>query len=436
MINDKLKKKISDTVDSMQDEIVDLTCRLIGISSVNPDYPGGNREELLGGESNVTECLAKEMEPVGYENHFVEKVKGRKNLVSVTKGTGKGKSLIFNGHVDTVIPVDPDKWISGSPWKAKIDKGLIYGLGSTDMKGPIAVQSKAAQALHKAGIQLKGDLMMQWTCGEETHQPELGPTACIEAGFKADGAIVSESSTVDGKLYVMPVSPGVLHAKVTVPGKSAHCCARHEAIRPGGLGEKYGVNAIEKAMFIIQQVQRLEQEWGMSKSFPLFKPGFFTLHPGYIKGGPGAIEAPYALADHCLVEYLITFCPAQTCKEVQKEFEQYIKDVCKLDSWLAKNPPKIEWVVEWEPFATDKDHPFVQAVQKAHLAVHEEDIPLNNFHAVCDATYYMEKGIPSVVYGPGSVGTAHSLNEHIGIDSMLLAAKGLALGAVEWCGAE
>jgi acetylornithine deacetylase len=403
---------------------------------VNPDYPGGNREELLGGGLKVNECLAEEMENAAYENHWVEKVEGRKNLVSVGKGSGGGKSLIFNGHVDTVIPVEPDKWKGGSPWTAKQEKGLIYGLGATDMKGPIAVQCKAAQALKSAGIQLKGDLMMQWTCGEETHQPELGPTACIEAGFKADGAIVSESSTVNDQLYVMPVSPGVLHAKVTVPGKSAHCCARHEAIRPGGKGEAFGVNAIEKAMFIIQQVQRLETEWGMGKSFPLFKPGFFTLNPGYIKGGPGAIEAPYALADHCLVEYLITFCPAQTCKEVMKEFEQYIKDVCKLDSWLAKNPPKIEWVVEWEPFSTDKDDPFVQAVHRAHQAVEGKEVPLANFHAVCDATYYQEKGIPSVVYGPGNVGCAHSLNEHIGVEVMKKAAKGLALAAVEWCDTE
>ena len=163
MINENLKKKLFDTVEKMEEEIIDLTSRLIEISSVNPDYPGGNREELLGGESKVNECLAEEMERCGYENHWVEKVKGRKNLVSVCKGNGGGKSLIFNGHVDTVIPVEPDKWKGGSPWKALVEKGVIYGLGATDMKGPIAVQCKAAQALQRAGIELKGDLMMQWT---------------------------------------------------------------------------------------------------------------------------------------------------------------------------------------------------------------------------------------------------------------------------------
>jgi len=436
MITDNLKKRIFATVDSMHDEIVDLASVLIGINSVNPDYPGGNREELLGGESKLNECLAMEMETVGYKNHWVEKVKGRKNLVSVAKGTGGGNSLIFNGHVDTVIPVEPENWKSGSPWKARVEDGKVYGLGAQDMKGPIAVQCKAAQALQRAGIKLKGDLMMHWVCGEETHQQQLGTTACIEAGFKADAAIVSESSNVDGQLYVMPVSPGVLHAKVMVPGKSVHCCARHEAIRPGGKGEAFGVNAIEKAMYIIQHVQHLEQEWGMTKSYPLFKPGFFTLHPGFIKGGPGATEAPYALADHCRVEYLITFSPAHTCKDVQIEFEQYIKDVCKLDSWLKKNPPMIEWIVEWEPFATAEDHPIVQAVQKAHISVQGKDIPLTNFGAVCDATYYQEKGIPSLVYGPGGLDSAHSLNEYIYIEQMLTATKTMALSAVQWCGAE
>ena len=106
MISDTVKQDILATVDSLRDEIIKLTVDIVRIPSVNPTYPGIVREEVIGGEMRVNEYLKPVMEAVGLKTDMWEEEKGRANLVGVYKGTGGGKSLIFNGHVD-VVPAGP-----------------------------------------------------------------------------------------------------------------------------------------------------------------------------------------------------------------------------------------------------------------------------------------------------------------------------------------
>lgn len=89
--------------------------------------------------------------------------KERPNLVGTIKGTGNGKSLIFNGHIDVVPPGPAEEWKFKDPFSGKIEDGKLYGRGACDMKGGIAAQYIAAKALKKLGIQLKGIYYLkQW----------------------------------------------------------------------------------------------------------------------------------------------------------------------------------------------------------------------------------------------------------------------------------
>jgi acetylornithine deacetylase len=119
----------------------------------------------------------------------------RRNLVGIRAGTGGGRSLALNAHVDTVAPVEPDGWSCGSPWTPEIRDGRLYGLGSTDMKASGAAMWAVAQALEDEGVRLRGDLHLHSVIGEEMMEHPLGTTAVIRAGFRTDGTIVTEPTS-------------------------------------------------------------------------------------------------------------------------------------------------------------------------------------------------------------------------------------------------
>jgi acetylornithine deacetylase/succinyl-diaminopimelate desuccinylase-like protein len=179
-------------IDELRDEAVALLQELVATNSVNPNYPGVDRAEFIGGETRCNDILERRYAAAGLETHRVAADPERSNLVGVRAGIGGGRSLIMNGHVDTVPPAEADRWTCGSPWSPELRDGDLYGLGSTDMKGSAVSMWLAAQALQDVGIQLAGDLQLHSVVGEESAEYQLGTLACVEAGFRADGAVVTE----------------------------------------------------------------------------------------------------------------------------------------------------------------------------------------------------------------------------------------------------
>ncbi len=143
--------RVLECVEARRDDAVELLQELVRVNSVNPDFVGVRREDVIGGETRANEILCERYEQAGLETHWVAPDPERRNLVGVRKGRGGGRSLAFNGHVDTVPPVDPESWINGSPWNPEIRDDRVYGIGSTDMKGSDATMWLVAQALADAG---------------------------------------------------------------------------------------------------------------------------------------------------------------------------------------------------------------------------------------------------------------------------------------------
>ena len=192
-------------VEARREDAVELLQELVRVNSVNPEFAGVRREDVIGGETRANEILRERYEQAGLETHWVAPDPERRNLVGVRKGrNGGGRSLALNGHVDTVPPVDPDNWVNGSPWNPEIRDERLYGIGSTDMKGSDAAMWLVAQALTDAGVELEGDLLLHSVVGEETMQHELGTSAVLEAGFTADAAIVTEPTSIPHPLTVSP----------------------------------------------------------------------------------------------------------------------------------------------------------------------------------------------------------------------------------------
>ena len=432
MTNSEVSRSIIREVDNLKDELIQLVSDIVKIPSVNPTYPGEVYEETLSGETRVAEFLKPVMEDVGLKTDMWEKEKGRANLVGVYKGTGDGKSLIFNGHIDVVPPGPEEEWTKAGPWSGKIADGKIWGRGACDMKGGNVAAIIALKALLNAGYKPKGDVIIEDVVGEEMMNTEAGTGATIERGYKADAAIVVEPSGPPYRLGLIPVSPGVFYMVVTIKGKAVHSSVRDELIRPGGQGARIGVSSIDKAMIIYQGLRQLEEEWGQTKSHPMFtRPGHFTLHPGVITGGP---RGAFVISDESKIEYAIWHAPQDSAEQVKKEVENQIALFAQTDPWLRENPPKVEWLLWWPPYDVPADAPICKTVAAVYEAVMGEPVKYYGFAAVDDAAFLNRAGIPAITIGPGSLFVAHAPNEYVEIAELVDAAKIYALSIVEWCG--
>lgn len=434
------KQQVMQMVDKMQDEIVSLLSDLVRIPSVNPGYPGTDYDKLVGGETACNKRLAQAYHKIGCQVDFVEKEKGRANLVGVLKGAGGGQSLIYNGHIDTVPVGNAADWKWQDPFSGKVEEGKVYGRGSTDMKGGITAQIKGIEAVLRSGLKLKGDLILESVVGEETMTHGVGTSAVCEL-YRADAAIVSEPTAPPVPLAVVPVTPGLIWLTVTCRGKASHAGVRHEVVRAGGRGSEIAVDAIAKGIYIYEALRRLEEQWGQTKRYPLFRPGYFTLHPGTINGGAYGITVPFLIPQFCTIEYAIWYPPQEREEDIRKEITDYVKAASQLDPWLREHPPEITFNLHWPPAEIPVDHPIVQTCARAHREaispkqIDDRDL-FQAFNAVCDAAFLNMVGVPSVVYGPGNLLQAHAVDEYVYIEEVMTASKTFALAAMDWCGYE
>lgn len=434
MIEKEIRRDVLREIDRYEEELIKHIQEIVKIPSTSPNYPGLDRGELLGGETKVNEYLEPIMADLGLETDLWEVEEKRANLVGVQRGSGEGKSLILNGHVDTVPPGQEDLWTIAGPYSGKVIDGKIYGRGTTDMKASLVAAIAAVRGLIRAGYHLKGDVIIESVVGEEMMDTKAGTGATIARGYKADAGIVMEPSSPPYRLAILTASPGVLSMKVTIQGKPAHTCMRDELIRAGGKGSEVAVSAVDKAFIIYKALLALEDEWGQTKSHPAFtRPGHFTLCPASFMGGFNGIGY---IPEEAYIEYVIWTAPQDTRDEVKKEVEDQIARFAETDPWLREHPPIVEWTWWWPPYDVPKDTPICKAAEIGYEAALGEPAKYYGFAAVDDAVFLNQAGIPTISMGPGSIQVAHAANEYIEIDEVLDAAKIYAMTIVEWCGVE
>jgi acetylornithine deacetylase len=425
---------VLDQIDAMADDIIETLAKLVRIPSITPKYPGIDFDAVIGGETACNLALRPTLESAGCVVDLWEEEPGRANLVGVRKGTGGGRSLIFNGHIDTVPPGDGATWKWGDPFSGRIEDGKLYGLGAADMKAGVVAQAKAVAALAHCGIRLKGDLIVESVVGEETMDHERGTTATVRRGYRADAAIVTEPSALPNPVTIAPCSPGGMWLKITIPGKATHVMVRGSLIWPGGAGEAYGVNAIDKGLFVAQALQKLEQNWGVTKAHPLFPPGHFTIGPNLMVGAPPGPPVPFIVPHRCVIDYIVVYHPNETGAAVKAEIEAFLQGVFDQDPWLKTHRPTLEWPHDWPPYNTPVDHPICQTLATVHQQVLGQPATFRGFAAVDDATYLQRGGIPAITFGPGNLIVCHAANEYVETAEVIRACKVYAATALSWCG--
>jgi acetylornithine deacetylase/succinyl-diaminopimelate desuccinylase family protein len=391
----KLRRSVS------KKEVEGLVKDLVRIPS-HRDVPKRERE--------VATFLKEFLSDEGIDARLRPVEKDRPNVIAVLKGSGGGKSLMLNGHTDTVPAYEMDI----PPFTPKVEKGRLYGRGALDMKGGLGSMAMAMLAIKRSRMKLRGDLFFTAVVGEE--EKSEGTEDVVLRGPKADAAIVGEPTD----MAIQPSHRGLEWLNVHFFGKAAH----------GGQAEK-GVNAISMASRFVREVEsELLPKLRATKSRYMLSP---TLNLGVIEGG----QQPSSVADHCVIRLDRRWVPEEDLQQVFTEiydiFDKLKKEDQRFKAKLVRDPSNMETMTH-VPNVVSTSHPVVRALQVAAKEVTKRPPKVTSFWGWTDAALLTHYGhIPSVIFGPGGAG-AHARTEYVLTDDLLKCTHIYALAATEVCG--
>ena len=372
-------------------------------------------------------------------------------VVGVWKGAGGGRSLLLNGHIDTVGAPGSmrDHW-SSDPWQPYVKDGRLYGRGTSDMKAGVVAMLWAVKALQAAGVRLRGDVLLAMVPGEETMRYDIGSVAATrwftDQGYQIPFAIVTEPT----HLEVHVRSPGQLDFTIEITGKEIHTSMRNLALYPqrAGIpqGSAVGVDAIAKLARVLILLEDLERQWAMRWRHPLHGGGGFPAHEDYQGLGGFSINRTFvqggtyegSLPGYARIDGILSYPSFVPAAEVQAEFERVLHAHCQLDDWLRAHPlrVKIGEVYQWPPLAGPHDTPGPQALARAYTQATGRPAIFTGAKFVGDASFLQRDcGLPAVYFGPGdcSMGV-HGPDEYVPLAQVIDCAKTLATMLLDWCG--
>jgi acetylornithine deacetylase len=417
-----LVEAIGRAVEDRRDEAVGLLQELVRVPSVTGDEGAvqGVVERAMGERGlsvDVWEATPEEISP--YKEHVGEQsgYEGRPNVVGVRAGGGGGRSLLLNAHVDTVAGGDASAW-ARDPFSGDVAGDLLYGRGSCDMKGGLVTHLTALDALNRLGVELRGDVSVAATVGEENGG--LGALSSVLRGYRADAALITEPT----RLALVPAQGGSLVFRLEVPGRSAHAAVRDE-----------GVSALEKFLPLFEELRRLEERRNATLSHPLYQRlrNKVPINVGLVRAGNWASTVPESL----VAEGRLGLIPGEEIGAFRETVADRISAVAERDPWLKEHPPKLEWFGgQFAPAEVPPDAPICEAVKRAHERVTGEEPAVEGVPYGADMRLFIRFGeMPCVMYGAGDVNVAHAPDEHISITELLTATRTIACLLVGWCGA-
>jgi acetylornithine deacetylase len=374
---------------------LETLARLVQINSINPTLAPG-----APGEREIARFIEGSLRSCGLEAEILEPEPGRSSVLGRVRGSGDGRSLMLNAHVDTV-----DVQGMAEPFSGAIRDGRLYGRGSYDMKGSLAACMAAAKAVRESGMRLRGDLLVAAVADEE--YGSLG-TSDLLIRVRPDAAIVTEPTALQTCL----AHKGYLWIQVEVTGRAAH-------------GSKFqlGIDANMKMGHFLHALSGLEKELRSRPPHPLVGPP--SLHAATLHGGTGL--STYAASSVLQIERRTV--PGETEAQAVAEIQGIV-------DCLAAQDPEFHATVRpffvRDPFEVAADAAIVRAVDRAAEKVrgaapaHIGDTPW------MDAALLQAAGAETVVFGAAGAG-AHASEEWVDIESVVQLAEILAEAAIDYC---
>ena len=357
-----------------------LTQSLVKIDSRNPSLAADGPGEIA-----CAKALRDVLDGWGFRTEIVEDTPRRASVIARIGG-GAGRSIILNGHLDTV-QVDG---MTHAPYAPDIRDGKLWGRGSCDMKGGVAAMCVAAARAHQAGA-LNGEVIVTAVADEEWSS--IGTRDVLARGVRANACVVTEPT----RMAVAPAHRGFVWFTITLRGKAAH-------------GSRYdiGVDAIRHAAMVLCELDVLEERELTHITHPLL--GHASLHASLITGGTAMTTYP----DLCVVRIERRTLPGEQPEQVLAQVEA----ACALVK--ARRPAfdatiAVDSVREPSDVATSA--PIVSAVVNA-TAAKGAKAPIEGVSYWSDAALFNAAGIPTVCYGPGDIALAHGAIEWIPVDEI------------------
>lgn len=371
----------------------DLTEKLVSIDSTNPSL-----SQAGAGEAEIAAFVADWCRDRSLDVRIVD-AEGRPSVVAVARGSGGGRSLILNGHLDTV-------GVDGmtEPFRPRVEDGRMYGRGTIDMKASVAAMMVTLERALR--LPLRGDVIMTAVADEEAYS--VGTTAVLDSGVTADAAIVTEPT--GGNIVV--AHKGFVWADVISQGRTAH-----------GSRPAEGLDAITKMGAFLQGLDNLQTELEKRPGDPLLGPG--SVHASVIRGGREM--SSYPATCHLGVERRTV--PGETAGGVIAELED-IAERCRREDPDFR--ARIDLTFERRPFSIDADHEFVQLVRGVAGRTSGREPRVYGESGWMDAALLSERSIPTVIYGPTG-GEPHGDDEWVDVASIEVCADVLANVAEAYC---
>lgn len=370
-----------------EDETVNLARDLIRIPS---------HKDVSGREKYVAEYIYDFCGSNGIDAELQPADGERCNVLAYLKGDGSGRTLVLNGHTDTVPPYS----MTIDPFGAEVINGEIFGRGSADMKGALTSMLVSMLAIKRSGCRLKGNVVFTGVIGEE--EKSEGTEYLIRSGLKAEGAIVGEPSNYEYSIG----HRGLEWLEIIITGKAAH----------GGVPE-LGINAIEKAAVLIERIKK--------NLYPKLKSryneymGNSVMNFGVIRGG----NQPSMVADSCSIGIDRRYIPGETVESVIKEYQDIIDEIEAEDSQFDATIRRIpDNMLEMDHLylITSPEEPIVSAVRESLRKIIGREPEITRKRGWTDAALLSNFArIPTVVCGPGNVNYSHTKDERVAIADLM-----------------
>jgi len=396
-----LRETIIEWVEENREDCVKLLQEIITIPS-----PSFEEKRLAG-------FLVEKMREYGFDaSHMDEKF----DALGTITGSGEGRSLLLNGHIDHVPVggmVDPysGRLMDGAEFG--VEGEVVYGRAACDMKAAVAAMVLAGRALQELGVRLKGDYKVAAVAQEEVGGAGTVSTI-VDSQFLADVVVIGEATNMELALG----HRGSMKFGVVVQGRSCHASAPER-----------GVNAIYKAVDLIQGIRD-----GLAPRLPS--------HPIYGRASLVVTQIEVSPKASNVVPEICRFwmdCrnhPGFTAEDLYDELNEMIAEIGAEDPELEATviPTTLITGRTFSGFYTDPErHPVVEEVAQAVSEITR--MPQRSLWTFAtDGRMYSRLGLPVVGFGPGEERFAHTQQDHVKVRDFLETVKVYAWLACRICG--
>ena len=339
-----------------------------------------------GEESALAKKLVADLHGLGLEARLQEVEPGRFNAIGTLKGTGGGRSLMLNGHIDT-NPVGVGWTVD--PFGGLVRDGFVHGIGVSNMKASCAAFFGAARAVRRSGVRLRGDLVLTFVVGEL--QGGVGTKRLVAEGLRTDHFIVGEPTD----LALMTLHAANVEFAVHAYGVTRHMSKAEEA-----------VSAIDTMYLVIERLKRMTFSGPANPDYASVR----RLNIGSMRAGLGREYHDWRtpqVPDVATITVAVRYGPGQTDRgvlaDVQRELDALAREDPRVKAEIA--PPAASNTNRTDAFEIATGAPFVQLVRQAHRRVlHREPevgaVAPYRYYGT-DAPFLAATGAQGVVCGVG-----------------------------------